>query len=193
MRPANPTRSTLDLFLLALIRDGVSTLYELREHAGLSVGGTKPALQRLENDKLIEGGSAGVRNKQTYILTAAGRKILAVQLRAAVEFAPMKPYADTESILRLVTLCSHEDSTAADELLNRAAHERRARATGIRAKISGSDPIAQKYRNLVADVERSRLLAEASRFENLRKLLTQRRRRTQKRQPREGASGHYCL
>jgi len=67
-------QSTLELFLLALISRGVSTPYEFKAQAGLSVGATKPALERLLQNGLIKKGEKGSRSRVEYLLTSAGRR-----------------------------------------------------------------------------------------------------------------------
>ena len=40
--------TSLELFVLAMVRQGLATPYELKTKAGLSLGSTVPALARLE-------------------------------------------------------------------------------------------------------------------------------------------------
>ena len=65
-------RGDLELFVLALIEDGVSTPYELQKAAGLSPGATIPVLRRLLEGGLVRTGKPGARSRMSYGLTAAG-------------------------------------------------------------------------------------------------------------------------
>jgi hypothetical protein len=61
--------TSLELFLLELIKDGANTPYLLKEKAGVSVGAALPALNRLAERGLIRRGTAAARNKQeSYLL-----------------------------------------------------------------------------------------------------------------------------
>jgi DNA-binding PadR family transcriptional regulator len=45
--------TSLELFVLAMLQQGLATPYELKTKAGLSLGSTVPALARLEKDALV--------------------------------------------------------------------------------------------------------------------------------------------
>jgi hypothetical protein len=57
-------RTDLDLFVLALVADGISTPYELQKAAGLSQGATIPTLRRLLKEGFVEQASLDHRTVQ---------------------------------------------------------------------------------------------------------------------------------
>jgi hypothetical protein len=59
--PEGRRRGDLELFVLTLIEDGVSTPYEPQQAARLSLGATIPALRRLLEGGLVLLGKAGTR------------------------------------------------------------------------------------------------------------------------------------
>ncbi len=59
---ASPSAFTsLELFVLAMVRQGLATPYDLKTKAGLSLGSTVPALARLEKDSLVEASDKGAQ------------------------------------------------------------------------------------------------------------------------------------
>lgn len=74
--PDKRRRGDLELFVLALIDDGVSTPYELQQAAGLSPGATIPVLRRLLEAGLSLVGKGGARGRMSYKVSAAGRQRL---------------------------------------------------------------------------------------------------------------------
>lgn len=100
--------SILDLFVLSMLDRGLATSYELQREAGLSLGGTLPALRRLTNAGLLikaEAKSPTRRPRHEYRLTPPGkdkaRKGWKEHLSAA------KVAADVDSLLRLVDVADH--------------------------------------------------------------------------------------
>src|SRR5947208_1375918 len=91
--------STLELFLLALIADSVNSVYDLRERAGLSIGGTQPALARLVKQELVRRTKDNGR-KQDYALTPLGRKKLEESWPGLLQVGLGGGSTDTGSILR---------------------------------------------------------------------------------------------
>lgn len=166
--PAKPTRSTLDLFLLALIREGVNTLYDIREQAGVSVGAAQPALRRLSKQRLIKASADGSRGKQEHVLTPAGRKVLAGEWRRLMAYAPQKPFADTESLLRLIAMAGNRSGPAVMALLDRIIAERKRRGAVPPDSPGGSTAVAKRYRGLLHAFEKARLAAEAEQFARLK-------------------------
>ena len=69
-------RNDLDLFVLALVSDRVSTPYQLKTSAGLSPGATIPALARLLEAGFVIQGKPGPRGRADYRITSAGRRCL---------------------------------------------------------------------------------------------------------------------
>ena len=95
------SRPDLELFLLALIRDGVSTPYQMLRSAALSPGATLPALGRLESQGYVRRGKAGSRGRTEYRLTKSGRRYLDAGWQPLLK----KPAAgDIETMLRTAAL-----------------------------------------------------------------------------------------
>ena len=78
----------LDLFLLALVRSGLATPYDLMSKAGLSVGSTGAVLRRLENDGLLKASKAGSRNSRRFSITKAGEETLHSQWESLLTRQP---------------------------------------------------------------------------------------------------------
>ena len=88
----------MEYFLLALIdRAGLSSLYSFQKHAGLQPGGTRPALQRLEQRNLIQRAESGRRQRRDFSLTPAGRDLLERTWKEC-----LKDSNDTEAVLRSI-------------------------------------------------------------------------------------------
>jgi DNA-binding PadR family transcriptional regulator len=69
--------SDLELTLLGLVRDEPRSGYDLRKHLDASPGAVYPALKRLSAAGLLDAkAEAGGRKKETFHITAAGRKAL---------------------------------------------------------------------------------------------------------------------
>jgi DNA-binding PadR family transcriptional regulator len=131
-------RSSLELLLLALVKLGVNTTYELMTKAGLSVGITSRSLRRLEAAKLLIS-SAGTRSSQRFEITKSGERELK-------KFSPSGPHQDSpvtfEFVLRVLYLgwLSGNLSAAAtyggwaiDEL-HRRAQQQIVEAAGIKQR-----------------------------------------------------------
>jgi DNA-binding PadR family transcriptional regulator len=78
---STPVLSPLELAILGLLRQSARSGYELRKvfaaaAIGDSPGSIYPALRRLRSGGLIDAGGAGSRGKETFQLTAAGRRSL---------------------------------------------------------------------------------------------------------------------
>jgi DNA-binding PadR family transcriptional regulator len=121
--------SSLDVFLLALVDSGVATVYSMREQAGISVGASRPALQRLKKLGFVEEGEVEARNKLKFRLTRRGRHAIVAGLSHLLEEFRVTPPSDTESILRIASLAaSAGEKLAAARLLKEAAEECKRRA-----------------------------------------------------------------
>jgi len=99
--PDKRRRGDLELFVLALIGDGVSTPYELQQAAGLSPGATIPVLRRLLETGLVQTGKAGSRGRMAYRLSASGRQRLKVDWK---ELIANGPSGDFDADLRVALL-----------------------------------------------------------------------------------------
>ena len=115
-------RTDLDLFVLALITDGVSTPYDLQKSAGLSQGATVPVLQRLVEAGFVRQGKPGPRGRTIHRITSAGKKQLKTGWRTLLEEGPS---GDLDSDLRvaLVTLWASGGRRLAVEFLQHSAEK----------------------------------------------------------------------
>ncbi len=69
--------ATLDLFVLAIIGfAGVRTLYALQQEVGLTSGGIRPALTKLQASGLLARAEKGHRQRREFAVTAAGHELL---------------------------------------------------------------------------------------------------------------------
>ena len=123
-------KTNLELFVLAMVQQGLATPYELKTKAGLSLGSTVPALARLEKDGHLKASAAGARRSRKFSITAKGTKALAQgwpeQLAAR--------HTDLDSILRVAYLAwVHGDSKACQEFMKRSADGLRGWAGSLRA------------------------------------------------------------
>jgi DNA-binding PadR family transcriptional regulator len=112
-------RGDLDLFVLALIESGVSTPYELRTAAGLSLGATIPALRRLLEAGLVLAAKPGPRGRADRRLTAEGLRYLKGGWRALIDEGPS---GDLDADLRvaLLAFCVGGDRRLAADFLRKS-------------------------------------------------------------------------
>lgn len=142
-------RNDLDLFVLALVSDGVSTPYELKTAAGMSPGATIPALTRLLAAGFVLQGKAGPRRRADYRITATGRRYLKSSWKGLVEDGPS---GDRDADLRVALLAlfvGGDRGLAKDFLRLSSAH--RLEAAGKLEEPAESPslpPLAQWYRRL---------------------------------------------
>jgi DNA-binding PadR family transcriptional regulator len=111
-------RTSLELFVLAMVRQGLATPYELKTKAGLSLGSTVPVLARLEKDALVKASEKGARRSRQFSITAKGTKAL-------IQGWPEQlgtEHTDLDSILRVASLAwLHGDIKACQEFMKRTA------------------------------------------------------------------------
>jgi DNA-binding PadR family transcriptional regulator len=110
--------TSLELFVLAMVRQGLATPYELKTKAGLSLGSTVPVLARLEKDLLVKASEKGARRSRKFSITAKGTKTLT---NGWAEQLAMD-HTDLDSILRIASLAwLHGDIKACQEFMKRSA------------------------------------------------------------------------
>jgi DNA-binding PadR family transcriptional regulator len=110
--------TSLELFVLAMVRQGLATPYELKTKAGLSLGSTVPVLARLKEDALVKASEEGARRSRKFSTTAKGTK--APTQGWAEQLAT--EHTDLDSILRVAYLAwLHGDKTACQEFMKRSA------------------------------------------------------------------------
>lgn len=115
----------MELFILVLIGPmALTSLYALKDEAGLEPGGIRAALARLENDELITRGDPGRRRRRDLALTPAGISVLQNSWKGC-----LRDHGDAESVLRsaLVAWLMGGPAAAAD-YLDHVAELRRERA-----------------------------------------------------------------
>jgi DNA-binding PadR family transcriptional regulator len=142
-------RTDLDLFVLALIADGVATPYELQKSAGLSQGATIPALQRLLEAGLIEQSTPGARRRTEHRVTRDGRKFLTSESLALINYGPS---GDLDADLRvaLLALRAGANRRLAVDFLRKSA-DKKLESTMVHQVSRDSDPsipLAFWYRRL---------------------------------------------
>lgn len=142
-------RNDLDLFVLALISDGVSTPYELKTAAALSPGATIPALARLLETGFVLQGKPGPRGRADYKIAAEGRRYLKSGWKELIEDGPS---GDLDADLRVALLAlwvGGERKLGADFL--RQSAEKRLKFMNMVEEpddMSSHPSLAQWYRRL---------------------------------------------
>jgi DNA-binding PadR family transcriptional regulator len=173
------TVRSLDLFILALILQGVNVPYAIQLRAGLSVGSTLPAIRRLLKRRLVkeEEQAQGGRKRREFTLTDAGRKELQ-NARTHLGQLSAAATGDLEATLRFACLALYwGDPGLASQILVRAADEFDERSESSqrigRKRVASHSDLAAMYRGLLflneADRQKAtarRLRALASEFES---------------------------
>jgi DNA-binding PadR family transcriptional regulator len=130
--------SSLELFVLAMVQQGLATPYELKTKAGLSLGSTVPVLARLEKDALVKASKAGARRSRKFTITSEGKTALSQgwEEQLATE------HTDLDSILRVAFLAwVRGDVKACQQFMQRSADGLRGWAGSLRAE---ADRLAAK-------------------------------------------------
>lgn len=157
--------TNLELFVLAAVRSGLASAYDLKEKADLSVGTTIPLLQRLEQSGLLASKLAARRSRQ-YSLTSKGDRSLRVGWRNISASVP----SDFESIVRsaYVGVSLENDLKKVRSFLKDSARQRKHLAA-IRTKEAASisnalaaPSFGLSYRWFRACCDASRLRAETA-------------------------------
>jgi len=157
--------TSLELFILAMVQQGLATPYELKTKAGLSLGSTVPALTRLEHGGLLEASEEGARRSRKFSITAKGFKALTQGWAEQVA----GEHTDPDSILRVAYLAwQHGDTKACQEFLRRSADGLRGWAGSLRAeaeRLSGkveSAPNGNTFAWMNKYCEAARAVADAA-------------------------------
>jgi len=123
--------TSLELFILAMVQQGLATPYELKTKAGLSLGSTVPALTRLEHDGQLKASKEGARRSRRFSVTTKGTEVLTQGWAEQVA----AEHTDLDSILRVAYLAwQHGDAKACQEFLKRSADGLRGWAGSLRAE-----------------------------------------------------------
>ena len=114
-------REDLDLFLLALISEGIDTPYRMQSLAGISQGTSLQAIKRLLKDGQVRSSAEGSRRRKTWSLTRAGRNRLQRDSRPRASQSPVN--SNFEALLRTALLMAfvHGDFQSASSILRAAA------------------------------------------------------------------------
>ena len=158
------SQSVLELFILSLIDRGLQTAYDLQHQAGISLGSSTPALQRLATAGLIKKDTATTasrRPRHCYRITAAGRKLARTGWIGRLQ----DPTAnDLEAVLRLAEMAKYYQANIDDlaAFLKRSARDRTT-LLAIKPPSSNSEESPQTYLSTLRNWNATRLRAE-SRF-----------------------------
>lgn len=117
-------RSDLDLFVLALVEEGVSTPYRMQVDAGLSQGATIPSLRRLVAGKWIRQSKPGARGRMEYGITATGRRRLRTGWQELIDQGPIGDL-DTDLRAALLALFVGGQRIRAAQFLRASADKKR--------------------------------------------------------------------
>ncbi len=114
-------REDLDLFLLALISQGIDTPYRIQSLAGISQGTSLQAIKRLLKNGQVRSSAEGSRRRKTWSLTPAGRNRLQRDSRLRASQGPIN--SNFEGLLRTALLMAfvHGDFRSASSILSAAA------------------------------------------------------------------------
>lgn len=159
------TRTNLELFVLAAVRGGLDSAYDLHKSADLSVGATLPLLRRLEKDGLLQSEAAARRSKQ-YSLTSVGRSVLQHSWRKLLTSVPR----ELDAILRIAYVAAVMEAPvkATQLFLKSASVERRQLAAKRQQQAelilreAGQRVFGRGHRWLRAHSDSIRLKAEAT-------------------------------
>jgi len=98
-------RSILDVFLLAVLHDGVvATPYDFARRLGVSPGASIPSLRRLLEQGLVERERKGSRRRRAFTLTKDGIQVLRQELSETIPRWVDATPLDAESLSRVVAL-----------------------------------------------------------------------------------------
>jgi DNA-binding PadR family transcriptional regulator len=129
---------SMEFFLLALVgKCGLTSLYSLRERAGLQPGAIAPAIRELENLDFITRTEPGARMRREIRLSEAGSAFL-----EASWIQSQRDYPEMESVLRgtMIALLM-ADSSAATKYLQDAIETRERQADEARSRAQYLDPL----------------------------------------------------
>jgi DNA-binding PadR family transcriptional regulator len=114
---------TLDLFILMLVRDGLSSPYLWQARAGVSLGASLPAVRRLLDGGLVSEAEGEHRGRREFTITRPGLGELK-NINQHLENNLDRPKADLETVLRLVCIAITENKPElAGKLLLQAAEK----------------------------------------------------------------------
>jgi len=155
-------RADLDLFILTLVDQGVSTPYAMQKLASLSQGATNPALQRLLDAGFLFQGKPGARRRRDYRVSASGKRLLRDGWLPLLEAGGS---GDVDADLRVALLAISADGNprrAADYMMQSADRiEESIEAMEPALDINETPPIAKLYNELRFSAAKTMLSAKA--------------------------------
>jgi DNA-binding PadR family transcriptional regulator len=162
--------TSLDLIVLLLLQRGVNTPYLLRSRAGISLGGSLPALKRLLGQGLIKQGKQGPRGRREFALTRAGESELA-NMDHYLEAVLTESAADLDSLLRVATCAiATGRKQVAVQALKKGSDEFQMRSADLRSTLPGlkqDADLADLYIAMTAHCAADRLQATGSSLRSL--------------------------
>lgn len=174
-----PTSNDLDLFILALIKNGCANTYALKSKAGISVGSSAPVLERLEQSGLVRGSGPGVRARRHFVITKSGQTRLESSWQQLLSMRPTDP----DVVLRITyltwalgrkTMVSDFIDASAITLGNAAA-TRRAEANLLRPLVANLG--GEAFRWLKTSFEAARFEAQSSALKELGKQINKQKKK----------------
>lgn len=170
-------RRDLDLFVLALIENGVTTPYGLQIGAGVSPGASIPALRRLVTAGWASAGKPGSRGRTDHMITAAGRRHLQGGWRELIEEGPTGD-ADADLRIALLALFVGGDRRIAADFLRGSAKKKHSTLAVVHAPEGNPDQplLACWYQRLRSEFAKTVVQAEAAGILHLARLLPAKRK-----------------
>lgn len=137
-------RIDLELFVLALVRLGIATPYDLKISASISPGASVPVLNRLEARGYLRKGEGGPRNRQEFEITPKGESFLENSWRGLFQSAPS---TDLEAVLRIAALALilGEPKRSVADYLSQASAARKAATTEKTGRATGRTTPSEVY------------------------------------------------
>ena len=162
--------TSLDLYILMLLKRGINTPYSLRTRGGISLGASLPAIRRLLDRHLVKEIAGGTRGKREFQPTKMGERELG-NLEGYLERALKDSTSDIASDLRMVAcaVASGKRQVAID-LLEKAVLEYSSRSdqlAGTLPDLLAEGDLASLYLGLTGYCENQTLRSYA---ESLRSL-----------------------
>jgi DNA-binding PadR family transcriptional regulator len=165
-------RSNLETFLLALIEAGVRTPYDMMSKAGVSLGSSLPALNRLSKAGLLQVSPGPARRIRVFTPTEKGLEALERERQNQLKSTPH----DLDSILRTASLV-WVDGKECNRFLKEAGARLKLRLKkqrdSAKATANVKSALQDRYRWLRRSIEVTRREAEiAALFDLSRKVVS---------------------
>jgi DNA-binding PadR family transcriptional regulator len=129
--------TAMEVFVLALVKGEVHTMYLLAMKADLSPGGIRPIVERLESNHLIRRIAQGKRRKRVMQATDKGRRALAAAFTSSTQDTTSW---DLESAVRVLWSSREFSKETRVSLLDRVVNQRKERAADLEATATRLSP-----------------------------------------------------